>query len=168
MKTLKVDKNGQIDGYFTTSEFAEQWGVSVRTVQKWIHRGKIKAVKVGNQNFIDKRTPYPKRKKCDQPTEAWRPPIVIDMTVKYYYRVGITRKDIPDSPVFEIAGFNDKNIAMNYAYNIVRKRKDWDDSTMQVTITAVALPPMTDEEDTLASKIGILSRLKKEESRTND
>ena len=161
MKTLKVDKNGQMDGYFTTSEFAEQWGVSIRTVQKWIHRGKIRAVKVGNQNFIDKRTPYPKHKKRGQPAEAWRPPIVIDMTVKYYYRVDITRKDIADSPAFEIAGFNDKNIAMNYANNIVRKRKDWDDSRMQVTITAVALPPTTDNDDTLASKIGMLLKLKK-------
>lgn len=160
MKTLKVDKNGQMDGYFTTTEFAEQWGVGIGTVRQWIRRGKIKAVKVGNQHFIDKRTPYPKRKKYGQPTETWKPPIVIDTTVKYYYRVGITRKDIPDSPVFEIAGFKDKNLAIRYADNIVRKRKDWDDSRMQITITAVALPPMTDEEDTLASKIGMLSRLK--------
>lgn len=162
MKTLKVDKNGQMDGYFTTAELAEQWGVGIGTVRQWIRRGKIRAVKVGNQNFIDKRTPYPKRKKHGQPAETWRPPIVIDMTVKYYYRVGITRKDIPDSPVFEIAGFKDKNLAIRYADNIVRKRKDWDDSRMQITITAVALPPMTDEEDTLAAKIGMLSRLIRE------
>ena len=159
MKTLKVDKNGQMDGYFTTAEFAKQWGVGIGTVRQWIRRGKIKAVKVGNQNFINRMTPYPKRKKRGQPAEAWRPPIAIDMTVKYYYRVCISRKDIPDCPIFEIAGFRDKNLAMRYADNIVRKRKDWDDSRMQVTITAVALPPITDDEDTLTTKIGMLSRL---------
>ena len=162
MNTFKVDKNGQMDGYFTTAEYAHNWGVGIGTVRQWIRRGKIKAVKVGNQNFINKLTPYPKRKKIGQPVEVWKPPITIDTTVKYYYRVSIARKDIPDSPIFEIAGFKDKNIAIRYADNIVRKRKDWDDSRMQVTITAVALPPMTDEEDTLATKIGMLSRLTRE------
>ena len=162
MTNFTVTKDGKMDGYLTTAEFAKRCGVSVVTVRLWIRIGKIKAVKVGNQSFIDDRTPYPKRKKHGQPVETWRPPIVIDMTVKYYYRVGITRKDIPDSPVFEIAGFKDKNLAVRYADNIVRKRKDWDDRAMQVTITAVALPPMTDEEDTLATKIGMLSRLTRE------
>lgn len=168
MTNFTVTKDGQMDGYLTTAEFAKRCGVSVGTVRHWIHRGKIKAVKVGNQSFIDDRTPYPKRKKYGQPAEAWKPPIVVDMAVKYFYRIDITRKDMHDCPVFEIAAFRDKNIAMNYAYNIVKKRKDWDDRTMQVIITAVALPPMTDKEDTLAVKIGILSNLKKEEGATND
>ena len=161
MKTLKVDKNGQMDGYFTTAEFAKRCGVGIGTVRQWILRGKIRVVKVGKQNFIDKRTPYPKRKKYGQPAEAWRPPFIIDTTVKYFYRISIMRKDIPDSPIFEIAGFMSKNIAMNYAANIVKKRKDWDDRTMQVVITAVALPPMSVSNDTLAVKIEMLSKLKK-------
>jgi len=168
MTNFTVTKDGQMDGYFTTAEFAKRCGVSVGTVRHWIHRGKIKAVKVGNQSFIDDRTPYPKRKKYGHPAEAWRPSIIVDMTVKYFYRVSIMRKDIPDSPIFEIAGFRDKNIAMNYARNIVKKRKDWDERTMQVVITAVALPPMTVSNDTLAVKIEMLSKLKREESTTND
>ncbi len=168
MTEFNVNKNGQMDGYFTTAEFAKWCGVGIGTVRQWILRGKIRVVKVGRQNFIDKRTPYPKRKKYGKPAEAWKPPIIVDTTIKYFYRIGITRKDIHDCPVFEIAGFRDKNIAMNYANNIVKKRKDWDERTMQVVIAAVALPPMSVSNDTLAVKIEMLSKLKKEEGATND
>ena len=82
--------------------------------------------------------------------------------VKYYYRISISRKDIPDLPIFEIAGFMNFNIAMNYVNNIVKKHKGWDENTMQVIIATVALPPMTDEDDTLAAKIGMLSRMTRE------
>ena len=168
MTNFTVTKDGQMDGYFTTAEFAKRCGVSVDTVRHWILRGKINAVKVGNQSFIDYRTPYPKRKKYGQPVEAWRPSIIVDMTVKYFYQIGITRKGIHDCPVFEIAGFRDKNITMNYACNIIKKRKDWDEMTMQVVIKAVALPPMCVSNDTLAVKIEMLSKLKNEEDATND
>ncbi len=161
-KTINV-KDGRPIGYITTAEYARQFGVNIGTVRQWIRRGKVRAVKVGNQNFIDDRTPYPKRKSNGQPVEAWKPPIMVGMTIKYFYRVSIARTDIQDSPFFDVAGFNSKDIAIRYAKNIVKKNKDWDENRMKVVITAVALPPITDDNDTLATKIEILAKLHNEE-----
>ena len=48
-----------MEGYMTTQEAAAKWGVSLKTVQQWIRRGKIAAEKTGRDWLIPDNTPKP-------------------------------------------------------------------------------------------------------------
>ena len=39
-------------GYLTTKEFGEQMGVTDICIRAWIKRGKLKALKIGSDNWI--------------------------------------------------------------------------------------------------------------------
>lgn len=51
-----MPKKKHNDGYYTTQEFADMFGVSTEVVRQWIHRGQLKATKTddGQRTLIPK------------------------------------------------------------------------------------------------------------------
>lgn len=56
-------QNGRIVGYITSKELAEKLGVTVSAIRVWVRRGKLEALKVGDELWFKEDTEYPKRRK---------------------------------------------------------------------------------------------------------
>ena len=67
--------NGRPLGYLTTKEFGEQMGVTDICVRTWIKRGKLKALKIGSDNWIREGTPvsgdHRLERRKEESVEAW-------------------------------------------------------------------------------------------------
>lgn len=51
--TIEVDPvTGEIEGYLSVRQFAEELGVSSGTVRQWINRGRITPIKIGIDNYF--------------------------------------------------------------------------------------------------------------------
>ena len=64
--TIEVDPvTGEIEGYLSVRQFAEELGVSSGTVRQWINRGRITPIKIGMDNYfpVGEQRPEDLRKK---------------------------------------------------------------------------------------------------------
>lgn len=82
----------------------------------------------------------------------------LESEFKYYWRVVIGRRDMK-GPLFEIAGFMDKDKADQYI-NDLRKNEAWDDKLLCASRLMYALPPyVISENDILQKQIEYLKEV---------
>lgn len=51
--------DGRVVGYLTIKEYAKKHFSAEATVRMWIYRGKLKILRIGNQDWIKEDEPYP-------------------------------------------------------------------------------------------------------------